>query len=336
MHQLTQTPTFSVLLLHGLYAKADEPKPIAAKLRNQFGQSVLIMQPTSRIQLKSVIQSIEQQAEELLKWIQLELIRHHQEPHSFPLIIIGYSQGGVLACNLGQAYKSQLNIVCIITLNAPLMGTPLLERSRRDVQAFISQAKAGLQLIDYPLSRIKWSMTLQVWMRMLIRPRWIPVNGLKDIAPNSRCIQGVSHFLQENRTIPCLLIATHQNDFLRLFHIKTAPQPRTIEALNEAYALLITGKKWGRHDTLIPLASQLGREDNSNNLIPINPTHPNTRCITMDWPHHPQVKRRIYKGILHARNLVAIDPNLFVDQCIPVLYADVILTDIIQFIQQLV
>ncbi|WP_250238676.1 esterase/lipase family protein [Cardinium endosymbiont of Oedothorax gibbosus] len=126
---LDQAPTFAVLLLHGLYAKADELKPIAAKLNKQFGNAVLLIQPTCRVGLKSVIRSIDQQAEDLLRQVQLALMRYQKEIQPFPLIIIGYSQGGVLACILGKAYKSQLNIVGIITLNAPLMGTPLLERS---------------------------------------------------------------------------------------------------------------------------------------------------------------------------------------------------------------
>ncbi|WP_419241245.1 hypothetical protein [Cardinium endosymbiont of Nabis limbatus] len=333
---LDQTLTFAVLLLHGLYAKEDELKPIAAHLNKRFGKSVLIIQPTCRVRLKSVIRSIAQQTEDMLKWIQLELIRYNKEPSSFPLIIIGYSQGGLLACMLGKSYKSQLNIVGIITLNAPLMGTPLLERSRKDVQEFISNAEKGLALIGYPLSRIKRIMTLQTWMLLLTRPRWVPINGLKDIMPNSACVKSVSSFLQENLEIPCLLIATHQNDFSELFNMTTGHQDRAIEALNDAYTLLITGKKGRKHDTLIPLASQLGKTDYINNLIPINTNEASYKHRSMLGPNRPNIQERIYKGILHAHNLVAIDPSLFVDHGTTVLYADFIAADLIQFIGQLV
>ncbi|TSJ80859.1 MAG: hypothetical protein NMK33_05455 [Candidatus Cardinium sp.] len=332
MDRFTQTPTFAVLLLHGLYAKVDELKPIAAALHKQFGKKVLVIQPTCRVRLKSVIRSITQQAEDVFRQTQLEYKRYNKEASSFPLIIIGYSQGGVLACTLGKCYKSHLNIAGIITLNAPLMGTPLLKRSRRDLQEFIANAAAGLQLIGYPLSRIKWSMTLQAWMLLLTRPRWVPINGLKDIAPSSACIEDVGSFLQDNQEIPCLLVATHQNDFLALFDIKTANQHSAIAALNSAYALFITGQEDGKHDTLIPLASQLARKDYAHNLIPIY----SSKHSAMARLNHPQVKRQVYKGIIHAHNLVAIDPRLFVDHGQMVLYTDLILTDLIQFIKTVV
>lgn len=333
-----QLAGFAVLLLHGLYAHADELKPIAAKLNEQFGKTLLIMQPTCRTRLRSILQSIDQQAENMLKWVQLELMRYYKDPVSFPLIIIGYSQGGVLACTLGQSYKSQLNILGIITLNAPLMGTPLLERTRKDVQEFIAKAAAGLQLIGYPLSRIKWSTTLAAWMFILVRLGWVPVNGLKDIFPNSSCMKGIYRFLKDSIDIPCLLIGTHQDDLLRLFNIntQTANDKQAIERLNDAYTLFITGKKGAKHDTLIPLASQLCGEDDANNLISTDTKELNHRYTSMTWPNRPQIKRRMYKGILHASNLIAIDPDLLVTHGETVLYANPILTDLIQFIKELI
>ncbi|WP_243518829.1 MULTISPECIES: triacylglycerol lipase [unclassified Candidatus Cardinium] len=334
---LGQQPTFAALLLHGLYGHANELKPIAERLQNAFGKSVLIIQPTCRVRLKSVIRSIDQQAEDIGKYIAVTLIEYGKEPSSFPLIIIGYSQGGLLACTLAQSYNNQLNILGIITLNAPLMGTPFLERSSKDVQDFISDAKKGLQLIDYPLSRIKWSMTLQRWMRIVARPGWIPLDGLKDLLPNSPCTKNAYNFLQKNQKIPCLLIATYENDFSELFnmHIQIAEQKRAIELLNDAYALFITGKKEGKHDTLIPLASQLGRQDWLHKEVAIDAKHPPYSQLSIIAPNPIQIKRRMYKGIIHASNLVAIDPRLFVDHGEMVIYTEVILIDLIQFIKQL-
>ncbi len=336
MYRLTldQTPTFAVLLLHGLYAKADELKPIATKLKEAFGRSALIIQPTCRVRLKSVTRSLDQQAENLLKEVQAVYIHYKKELKSFPIIIIGYSQGGVLACTLGKSYRDKLNIVGIITLNAPLKGTPLLERNRRDLQEFISHSEKGLQLIDYSLSRIKQIMTLQAWMRMLIRPRWVP--GLKDILPNSNLIKGISSFLQDNVEIPCLLVATYENDFSQLFNIniQTTDHHKAIKALNIAYALFITGDQNGRHDTLIPLDSQLGRA--VNHSMPIDQHTKDHNFSSIIPPKATYIKRKIYKGILHARNLVAIDPSLFVEHGATVLYDALILNDLIQFIKPLV
>jgi len=336
LSSLDQVASFAVLLLHGLYAQEDELKPIAQKLTKQFGKAIFIMQPTCRTGLKSLLQSIDQQSASMLQWIELELIRYHKDPISFPLIIIGYSQGGVLACSLGKSYKSQLNILGIITLNAPLMGTPLLERTRKDMQRFISNGAAGLQFIDYPLARIKWISRIAGWVYTLARLDWAPVNGLKDIAPNSRCLKGIYTFLHNNVEIPCLLIGTYQNDLLSLFdtHIKTAKDQESIAQLNEAYGLFISGKKGAKHDTLIPLASQLCKEENVDNLLDTKDL--DHTYLPRVGPNHSPIRRKIYKGLLHARNLIAIDPNLFVIQGETVLYAHLVSTDLIQYIEGLV
>ncbi|CDG49876.1 hypothetical protein [Cardinium endosymbiont of Bemisia tabaci] len=338
LSSLDQAATFAVLLLHGLYAHADELKPIAEMLTKQFGKAIFIMQPTCRTGLKSLLQSIDQQAARMLQWIELELIRCHKNPISFPIIIIGYSQGGVLACTLGRLYKSQLNILGIITLNAPLMGTPLLERTGKDMQKFISDGAAGLQLIDYPLVRIKWISMVAAWVYTLARLSWAPVNGLKDIAPNSRCLKGIYTFLQDNVDIPCLLIGTYQNDLLSLFNtdIKTTKDHESIAQLNDAYALFISGKKGAKHDTLIPLASQLWKEENVHTPIPLDTKNLDHTYLPIVGSNHPPIKRKIYKGLLHARNLIAIDPNLFVNHCETVLYAHSIQADLIQYIKGLV
>ncbi|MGI2262178.1 hypothetical protein ACRRVA_02630 [Candidatus Cardinium hertigii] len=338
LSSLDQVASFAVLLLHGLYAQADELKPIAEKLTKQFGKAIFIMQPTCRTGLKSLLQSIDQQSAHILQWIELELIRYHKDTVSFPLIIIGYSQGGVLACTLGKLYKSQLNILGIITLNAPLMGTPLLERTRRDMQKFISDAAAGLEFIDYPLARIKWINRVAGWVYTLARLDWAPVNGLKDIAPNSRCLKGIYKFLQDNLDIPCLLIGTYQNDLLSLFHthIKTDKDQESMAQLNEAYGLFISGKKGAKHDTLIPLASQVCKEENVHNLMALDRKDLDYTYLPMVGSNHPPIKRKIYKGLLHARNLIAIDPNLFINQGETVLYAHLVSTDLIQYIEGLV
>ncbi|MGI2298629.1 hypothetical protein ACRRVB_02420 [Candidatus Cardinium hertigii] len=336
LSSLDQVASFAVLLLHGLYAQADELKPIAEKLTKQFGKAIFIMQPTCRTGLKSLLPSIDQQAARMVQWIKLELIRYHKDPISFPIIIIGYSQGGVLACTLGKAHKSQLNILGIITLNAPLMGTPLLERTRKDMQRFISDGAAGLQLIDYPFTRIKWITTIAAWAYTVARLDWAPLNGLKDITPNSKCLKSIYRFLQDNVDIPCLLIGTYQNDLLSLFniHIKAAKDQESMAQLNEAYGLFISGKKGAKHDTLIPLASQLGKEENVGN--PLETKDLDHTYLPMVGSNHPPIKRKIYKGLLHARNLIAIDPSLFVNHGEAVLYAQGISTDLIQYIESLV
>lgn len=334
MHRsiIGQAPTFGVVLLHGLYAHENELKPIAEKLYSQFGKSLLLIQPTCRTRFKSVIQSIDQQTENIFQSINDHLLACNKDLASFPLIIIGYSQGGVVACTLGKCFQGRLNIVGIITLSAPLMGTPLLERNRVDLKKFMDSAHQGLTLIDYSLAKIKRSMILQTWMRILTRPKWIGIHGLKDIAPNSQCIKDIYSFLETNQVIPCLLIGTHSGNFLELFniHLQTGEQHEVIKQLNEAYALFITGNREGKHDSLIPLESQLGKKNYTCKEISIE-----TKMAIPSLSKSP-IERRIYSGILHAHNLIALDPGLFVEHGETVLYSDVILSNLMRFISKLV
>lgn len=60
------------------------------------------------------------------------------------------------------------------------------------------------------------------------------------------------------------------------------------------------------------------------------------KYLPMVRPNHPPIRRKIYKRLLHARNLIAIDPNLFVKQGETVLYAHLVSTDLIQYIEGLV
>ncbi|MGI2256976.1 hypothetical protein ACRRVD_00040 [Candidatus Cardinium hertigii] len=206
------------------------------------------------------------------------------------------------------------------------------------MQQFISDAVAGLQLIDYPLARIKRISMIAAWVYTLARLSWAPVNGLKDIAPNSRCLKSIYMFLQDNVDIPCLLIGTYQNDLLSLFNtdIKTDKDQEAIAQLNDAYTLFVSGKKGTKHDTLIPLASQLWKEENVHTLIPLDTKNLEHKYLPIVGSNHPPIKRKIYKGLLHARNLIAIDPDLFVNHGETVLYAHSILTDLIQYIKGLV
>lgn len=341
---LDQAPTFAVVLLHGLMAGKEELNPIANKIRNKFRNLALIIQPTCRAGITSIIKSTTQQAQDLFDCIQSELVRCNRDPKSFPLIIIGYSHGGVLACVFGDAYKDRLHICGIVTLNAPLMGTPLLNNSYADVRAFISNVQRGLQLVvshsvcPRSLSGIKWNMSLGACALKLVRHSWTPwVNGLKDILPGSTCVERVFRFLRDGpdpHDIPCLLIGGYQNDGGALFNIdkKEPSYVSAMKQLDGALAQLITGKEGGKHDTLIPLPSQLCRGVSFDDLSTLADT---TDPVVMHMPSQPNIKGRIYKDIIHASNVIAIDADLFVHQDAPVdhvLYSDRIATDYIQFI----
>lgn len=209
-------PPFGVVLLHGCMAAKNELYLIASKIQIKFGKHVLIIQPTCRTKTKSVIRSIENQAKKVYKEIKDQL-GSNTTTKSLPIYIIGYSQGGLVACKLGDKYRDQLNIYGIVTWNAPLGGVPALNKHYNDIQEFINNAQDGLQLIISRTSaNIKRNMKLATCVLGIIRriPLLCLDSGLQDMLPNSPCIQHVHKFLHEsNHGIPCLLIASHENDF---------------------------------------------------------------------------------------------------------------------------
>lgn len=337
LKQRQRVARLGIVLLHGLYAQADELLPIAQKIADLFGDAVLVIQPTCRASWRSVIYSIDSQSKNVIQHIQDTLVQHNKDPLAFPIILIGYSHGGVLACHLGQNYQDQFKHHGIITICAPLMGTPLLERTSADVDTFLFDAQHGLQLINCPPSNIQQQMSLSAWLLTLIRPRWVPLlNGLKSINPSSKCVQGVYHFLRKgSHQIPCLLIAGHQNDFGKLFATKLADKNQPlyhseVVCLNHAYAKLVTGCQRGLHDTLIPLRSQLGRSNSLDDLSLIT----DQDLAIMPMPQRPNIEGHIYKDITHAGNLIVLNDGLFVDTDQHVLYSEQVHNSIVQFIKQ--
>lgn len=334
-----QELTFGVVLLHGLMANENELEPIASKILDKFGNAVFVIQPICRVGTNSITSSIKDQAEKVLRQIHTELDACNKKPKCFPIFIIGYSQGGVLACFLGKKYSGQLNIRGIVTLNAPLGGTPVLERSRNDVQRFMANAQEGLQRItSRALSSIQKEMKWQALALTMVRCRWIPipfVNGLKGILPDSSSVQDIRRFLRGSDTnnIPCLLIAGYENDFKNLFSNISFEGSGEVEVLNNAYAEFVAGTPDGKHDTLIPLGSQLCRGSSLDDLTSLTGAN---NPIVMAMPNQSNVEGRIYKNIAHAGNLIAIDAGLFINSNTTetVLRAGQISDDLISYIEK--
>ncbi|MBX9890459.1 MAG: hypothetical protein K2X94_04275 [Amoebophilaceae bacterium] len=357
---LSVSPKFAAVLLHGLMANVDELDKIAESLRSQFGPSVLVIQPNSRGTTGSLTQSVSNQAKNIFKEIEVELVANKQVVKTLPIVIIGYSQGGVVGCTIAKYYADQLNIQGVVTINAPLMGTSLLRRTPTDLGEFMAKAEPGLSIVRDHVQRIyqeqEWRLTLKtvpqikrtMWqstfgLKYLIGPKWMPIpyiGGLKDIFPDSSAVRQVYDFLRrENSSIPCLLISSYQDDFADFFNLDIETNDnRTVEAiegLNQSYAKFTTGKEEGKHDTLIPLASQLCRGDSFDDLASLN-FGSYMDPIIIDMPGNPLVEGRIYKDISHAGNLIALDVNLFktnpaIDT---VITADAVIRDILSFVQE--
>ncbi|AWN81997.1 hypothetical protein [Candidatus Cardinium hertigii] len=327
--RMYKSPFFAVVLLHGLGGPIDELSAIAANMHSAFGSGILIIQPSCRARQLSVYLSTVQQAKKVFLYIQASIKYHQQNYRNFPLIIIGYSHGGVLATILGKYYREHLNINGIVLINAPLRGVSLLTRTLVEVKGFLSEAKEGLQLVGYKPSWIHSVLIARgLWPLLLtcLKPSFyisFPLYGLKDLHPESKCIEAVHDFIYNGAYgIPIVLLSSYQDNFGKLFNMHPSMQKHieAVERLNHAFAQYVTGDPLGKHDTLIALSSQLC--NNSDRESVISP-----------YSSRMPIKGKVYKDLIHAHNLVAIHPALFVQCGERIIYAHQVLADIIVFIK---
>jgi len=334
------SPSFAIVLLHGLgndhnelgTPDGEKANGMAKALRDYFGEHLHIIQPKSRNGCKSGIFSVARQAKYVLQEITTELSTDDIDPTTFPIGLIGYSQGGVVGCELVRNYKQDLNIKLVITMNAPLNGTPVLDATLDDIRRCMRNGQQGFDVVYnndtmkalYKESEKQLASISQVTENALRIGRMLRIvrclgpffGGIRDIRPNQGTVGNINNFLRtENTTIPFLLISSYQDDFEGLFDLGQTSDDTDANDINKALALFITKKETAKHDTLIPLASQLARGESFEELgILSEGTTPNGSelPIVVELPGNSMVKGYIYKNITHAGNLVAIDPSLYI------------------------
>lgn len=324
--EMDSSALFAVVLLHGLAAPADELTVIAAAIRTAFGSSVLVIQPHCRARCRSIYLSTAQQAQQVFIYIQQKIRQYKKEAKYLPLIIIGYSHGGIVATILSKRYRDQLHISGIVLITTPLSGVSLLARNFSTVKEFLCDAREGFQLIGYKPSWLYQAAIRGIWPLLLLalrpsRTRSLPLYGLQDLHPESKCIEEVRDCLNSSLyDIPTFVVATYQDKFEALFDLSQAmtTHAQAIIRLNHAFAKYITGNAYDHHDTLIALSSQRCSHSGVGFFSP--------------YCHGPIVEK-VYSGLIHAHNLVAINPTLFVQYGIRVIGSDQVLFDLVAFMK---
>ncbi len=342
------SPDFSVVLLHGFMNVATEVDPIAASLRDAFGSKVLLIQPKCREQTKSFTRCVSRQAKDVFETIEVALKQANQSVGSFPLFIVGYSHGGVVGCALAQKYRDQLTIQGLVTINSPLGGVPVLQRTTADVREFIREAKEGWTMLtqilpdqyekafEYttktgkPYQPKGWNelgKEMKGFTTWLSRARKVAnfplksvtdwfMGGGKSLLPDDAAIQDVRRFLREDpHTIPCMLLGSCVDDFGALFDLDSAfdvdaAYAEPMQQFTKAYATFVTGTEDGKHDTLIPLKSQLCRGPSFESLPTADPN--DKSWMTHTLPGRPHVQAQVYEDVAHAGNLLVLDGKLYV------------------------
>ncbi|HLP34667.1 MAG TPA: hypothetical protein VK133_01605 [Amoebophilaceae bacterium] len=306
--QTYQQPTpqsphrFGIVLLHGLLGSRDGIAEMTAYFQKQFGDEVCILVPTSRAEWNSVNLSIAAQKEKVLAEIQTELA-HRGLPGDFPIVPIGYSQGGLIACKL--VADGELNSIAFATVNAPLMGT----RFGKILQG-LGQLQKGFQLSK---QHTKGYVDLSQLAGAL------NADGIQDLVPDSAAIRANQAFLAGgSNNVPGLLVSGFiddpanklglplPSDWLqqaKAFLLGVEMDDLNLNKphdhpFNPFYALLLTGKKNANHDSLLSVATQLSQSETVDLTTCLDHASEHRSC-TID-PLFPNVKGQIYKDVAHS------------------------------------
>lgn len=304
-------PKFVLVLLHGFTMDASENDKIKAAAEEAFGKYILIIQPKCREGSKSSYLSIEAQGKQVAIEIQTILRDRYpeytkEELKALQISIFGYSQGGLVGCMLAANHSNDLNITAIVTAHTPLYGVDALDNTVSDVKKFTTKAKPGLAAIGHPdISQV--NMNIAAWLlngRCINKLTKSLFKGLSDMRRDATCIARIKKFIRENKNdtgshnIPILLIGGYLSNLAECFDYAKEHENK-VQKLNKSYALLTTKQKYGLHDILISLKSQLCRGDSFDNL-----TSPGDDSV---YAHN--VATYVSKDQLHCWNLILILSN---------------------------
>ena len=282
-----QQPKNVIVLFHGLDSHDNkEMREFAQKLNSDFPDLLVInlnRYNSSRI-------TINVQAKEAYQALKKELWKYNVEDHSIPnVILIGDSQGGVLALEIFRAYKQKciknakvpnkdhlkIKIVGIITHHSPLEGVRLIQDN------MLNGLTTGLnnpltRLTITHLANISFLSNSATFLSTAGNQlaNYANAVGVQDLDPHSICITCVRSTL-EKATIPILAIGgtvaslegihalvlktTKNNPGVTINDLNATANTVKIIGLNIPGQVnqMITGSSGGEHDGLIPLSSQL-------------------------------------------------------------------------------
>lgn len=301
LHQYT--PRFGIVLLHGLLGNSNGIDKFTAYFRDKFGHEACILVPTSREAWDSVALSISEQKARVLAEIQKELT-HRGLPLDFPIVPIGYSQGGLIACKL--VADGELNSIAFATVNAPLMGTQFGK---------ILQGLGHLQQV-FHLSRqqtggyVDLSQLAHAWN----------AHGIQDLVPDSAIIRANQAFLagNSNKKVPGLLVSGFIDDpanklglplpsdwlqqakecFLGIEIDDKDLNKNQSHPFNLGYASVLTGNKHAKHDSLLSVSTQLGQKE--TNALTTWLAHASMHGSCTIDSLFPNIKGQIYKDVAHS------------------------------------
>lgn len=329
-----------VVLLHGLMGDRQELEEIQNRLSNHSDfQDILVIMPECRAGNASLVNGMNWQTERVFEEICREMKSRDLDVKSTPVVLFGFSQGGLVGLNLAKKYGGQFNLKAVVTMNTPIAGVPLLEVTLPTVQRRFNNMKPGLEIVrqrvaeipGYPISCASKKTFLRKICDSMFSTTLL-ISGCKRVVPGIRDMRCDSSFIGKTREslknksddVPYLFIASYTDNFDQLFEVSGndlgANDSTSIAALNGTYNTLVTNSESGKHDTLIPLYSQLGHRASSFENISqsIDTEMPKVdevktvRSMSLSSGAYKNVTYKVYDGTVHAGNIVAMHRNLFI------------------------
>lgn len=149
-----------MVFLYGLMAGPRELEAVHNSLSNCCDlQNILIVVPESRMDKHSLLLSLEKQTEKVFKEICSKMENHNLGTQHTPVVLLGYSQGGLVGLNLTRKYGLQLSLKAVVTMNTPITGVPLLETQWGMIRYRFGKVKSGLEIIRQSVAKEDRSTT---------------------------------------------------------------------------------------------------------------------------------------------------------------------------------
>jgi len=252
----------AIILLHGLSDKGGL-KILEQKLKMDFPSIPVIALDRDN----SETAGIEEQARTLFG----ELNRN-QELADKELILLGDSQGGLVAFSLYDQFQGKIHIKGLITNHTPWEGTHIASTTDQDIDRLTqNQLLQGLNVMlglrqmgmgsSQPIDPNPLKSLLKTHLNSYRNTK-----GVEDLRPNSPFLQNVK-FKLSSVQIPILAIAGHQIEIktalVQLFGLPTEYMgfinTMDFRSVGPDWATFIGSGQPTDHDFLVTLSSQLAR-----------------------------------------------------------------------------
>jgi pimeloyl-ACP methyl ester carboxylesterase len=303
----------AVILIHGINSKNElnHLQKALAKDLNSSKTNLMKIVALNRNNDYSCNYSIEEQANFSFRQLEKKIPDIKQRD----IVLFGNSQGGLLAWELYNLYKKQLNIKGIITNHTPWEGAPAINMS--DNEAIISELTEGLvnvvnesaHLDQSFLSRlVKKKLDKMIEKKLPLFFKKVTVGrGAQDIAAHSTYLQKVAEELKKNHP-PIFALGGYSlstaKDLLPLMNknllfFKKKENLLTVENLAELAKIwdyVVGGGKVVEHDLLVPTTSQIAENIRGENF---------DHKLIFDNPHFSDIlaKKLVYQTIIEKINM---------------------------------